>query len=1185
MGDQVIMDGGLELNGDLTVRDLYSRNITNSDMITTKDLTVTGNAHFFNLVIDEVKHAGGQVVLSAGALRIDYIGQEGEFTPSINFGVAGEGLTDEKYKTLSLYQICKDDDQSTDNTVQKFDHVICYTANVNDEGEFDARSWWTLVTGTGHGEKMAINGEVVECNRIDIVTKVLVNGEWVDPSWGEVVVKENDNCAVLGSHNRDRRSAIMLSAYNTFDPNIKAPAIVQYANIDGFTLAGKAWTCFARNGNKIKGDLIVESTGDSIEDFLRRYGDLWLHRAWANSPDGKIDFVRDSDKDPDKEYDYMGVCTTRSADDSELTYDKYHWTAVASRADRLIATRERLFLASDDCLYLDVEYMTKYISFPDFQIYADIFTYRGATTQRRVAQVSSVNETIFYTGLIQPNWSGVGSYQDRYCSATVYLTDSAGKIYDTHTVPVTWDAGAVFSVTDTIKARVADNNGNINSLIITANSLIERISSAESVLELIITDKSLSIAIDDLENRMNNIEITVDGLRAKISKASYDDGWIVSKFNELEITVDGIQSHIERIEHNAYDDTEIRRQISELSITVAGFDYKVGDKIVGCINILNATDFGIDEQTDFQSHWTSSGTVTASDDDGPVEGHGYLQIQSGASITQTVTGEIMPAEWYTLSIYCNQPTFTTVFSTSIVDTDVKYWFCMEELDFPYGNLNINWAAPTQNSHPALNSFRRYWVTFKTSASMSMTSPLTLTITSTSNGTFIALPKLEQGQYCSPWDYSQTDREARFHVDPSHIYLQLIERIDFDLKKTGIDIEHGKITLTADTTDVIGNLNIRQANDSGVTVYDETDKAVINIQPREIGQFSDFSGQNYYNYFSQLEQSVQQGYQFTCQKLAIGQLGSGNSISVQNIRLTMLAYSGSDYASPSTVTGTCYITKSSTSDGTQTQVSQTSLTLTSSGTYDWTSGQTISYTTDAQAYYFVYFYMEGSGTLVTGQTTFCQCGARIYTQAARQTMIAKDGMFVNTSANKILWIGDDAVVMRQGDMLMKFDSSRGLQWGRTYGSGQSVTLQWFDFWNYRPMMTTGSSWSGGATYMNVPTINEYRYCFSIDASTARGDLYVDMPALNNNEAQETWVLLPSTSTIPVGWQIRIIWCMGKTLRANLYVSTYESSYTYDDGVIMDSNRNMNWYIKMTDGSQDSDTFVWTGIFWKALHDSQ
>ena len=121
---------------------------------------------------------------------------------------------------------------------------------------------------------------------------------------------------------------------------------------------------------------------------------------------------------------------------------------------------------------------------------------------------------------------------------------------------------------------------------------------------------------------------------------------------------------------------------------------------------------------------------------------------------------------------------------------------------------------------------------------------------------------------------------------------------------------------------------------------------------------------------------------------------------------------------------------------------------------------------------------------------------------------------------------------------------------------------------------------------------------LDPLKMTGDVLVDIAAYDGNmNEQETWILLPKQAdyitnssgnyqaySLPVGWQVTIIYAMVPDHMKELYVSTQET-YTYGNNVIMDTNRNMNQYINLTDGNQDSDTFVWTGLFWKCLHDPQ
>ena len=76
--------------GDIRTTDIYSANITNTNNITTNSitanegtittlvadfLTVTKQAHFFELVIDKIKSNAGQVILSAANATIDKVSQ------------------------------------------------------------------------------------------------------------------------------------------------------------------------------------------------------------------------------------------------------------------------------------------------------------------------------------------------------------------------------------------------------------------------------------------------------------------------------------------------------------------------------------------------------------------------------------------------------------------------------------------------------------------------------------------------------------------------------------------------------------------------------------------------------------------------------------------------------------------------------------------------------------------------------------------------------------------------------------------------------------------------------------------------------------------------------------------------------------------------------------------------------
>ena len=62
--DKQIKAKALSVEDDTILNNVTSQNITNSNTIMTKNLEVTGSAHFFELVIDKVKAAGGAVLFT-----------------------------------------------------------------------------------------------------------------------------------------------------------------------------------------------------------------------------------------------------------------------------------------------------------------------------------------------------------------------------------------------------------------------------------------------------------------------------------------------------------------------------------------------------------------------------------------------------------------------------------------------------------------------------------------------------------------------------------------------------------------------------------------------------------------------------------------------------------------------------------------------------------------------------------------------------------------------------------------------------------------------------------------------------------------------------------------------------------------------------------------------------------------
>ena len=543
-------------------------------------MTVTGAATFFNLIIAEIQSVGGQVILSAADFHIDAVEDGRVNVPNDHdFSVSGNGWIDGAYRTKYIYQIAEDSDgQKVDCKWKPFDQIISYTSNISEDSEFSTRNWWTLVLDVQENVNHLINNEIKPCHRLEIVEAITnchyttggevadTQNQWVNPVWGACNPLEGDNCALLGSHDPYRQNAIVLAAYNWIDVRLKAPLIAQYSNICGFELP-EPMSYFAANGNRITGSLIANS-GKSMSDIIDQVvkgRQTYMHMAWADSEDGALNFSKVNDR----EYAFEGLASNMSSSDEDLIYSDYLWTPSNSQ-NKLLPTRERLYLNDQDNLYLDVEYLAKRWT-GEYHIEAEIFSYGGATTTRQVNQFTSDGKRVRYAGLVQKGWSGVENHSMQYCGATIKLMDTSRKVIDSRSIQLVMDAGAVLSITDSIRARVADTEGNIASVAMTSRQILTRLTGLESSLQLALNDDSAELRIEDIEGRINQIKLDVQGLQAAIDGGlEYDDNWIRQRMATIQIGIDGINSQLEVIQTNAYDDTWIVNKFAQFTADIDG---------------------------------------------------------------------------------------------------------------------------------------------------------------------------------------------------------------------------------------------------------------------------------------------------------------------------------------------------------------------------------------------------------------------------------------------------------------------------------------------------------------------------------------------------------------------------------------------------------------------------------------
>ena len=263
---------------------------------TVDNLTVTKAAHFFKLIIDEIKASQGAIIITPANCVLDHV----------------EKLSNGDYR---CYFLNKDDEKEIYNNFEVNDQVICQTLNAATGTSYNVSNtyYWRLCTQTG------TTGDYHYIDLSDTDKDRYSNSA---PSAG-------DNCVLLGNRSdSSRQAAIIISAYNSgyLDKGIVAPSICQYEGINDYDLTTHRMNVLSKGLNSFKGTFIT-STGDNIEDLLDKELSgvtTYLHVAYAMSEDGSSGFS--------KTYFngalYIGMCSNLNKDDSSLVYSDYTWARI-----------------------------------------------------------------------------------------------------------------------------------------------------------------------------------------------------------------------------------------------------------------------------------------------------------------------------------------------------------------------------------------------------------------------------------------------------------------------------------------------------------------------------------------------------------------------------------------------------------------------------------------------------------------------------------------------------------------------------------------------------------------------------------------------------------------------------------------------------------------------------------------
>lgn len=442
--------------------------------------------------------------------------------------------------------------------------------------------------------------------------------------------------------------------------------------------------------------------------------------------------------------------------------------------------------------------------------------------------------------------------------------------------------------------------------------------------------------------------------------------------------------------------------------------------------------------------------------------------------------------------------------------------------------------------------------------------------------------IENGHYVSESALTQTANEIKAEINDG-------------LSSTGIDITNGQITLSAQNTYINGNLNLYDSANNGLTIYDDSSTARVNIQSDAIDSISEISSSDTYTSFTlSTSATITQWDMTTATDSRNWTAGTTVDADLFSAYLNGQKDDTNYYPNTNTTTLYLYITDPS---GTVWSKTVSCVKKDNYGRYQ-NLTEKVRFVVKNGGIHTIKYRAVNSSSIGTSITGYLNVNSRWQTASTVQTFIGRDGLYCHSGANKLLWLSESETQLRYGFNGIRwndadvFNNSAMEVVASIKGSVPNAKPVWMPFYNYCPMYYVGSD-RNLFTYQHVSNINDDRWAFIIDPMKHRGICYVSYHAVDDNyNTQESWVILPYYQfndsdgewvNLPAGYMVTIINDSG----GSVFVCPDATSYRH--AKIIDSNRNDNWYSTIN-GTQTNDTFIYLGTFsgvstWRQLHDTQ
>ena len=259
-------DGKGVYANDVAAENLIANN-GNIKEATIENLTVTGAAHFFELVIDKVKSVGGQMILSPTHAKIDKV-MEGSI-----------GAVD----VFRIYYKATDGESQITNRFQSGDLILCQTFNAATGTSYDVSNkfyWARVVSSSSTVDSEGYWTVSVRRSGFSLPN----DGTWAATNCNGVPEARDEIVVVGNATDSSRQNAIIINSADSefLQPKyngqtVNAPSITTYKGINTYSLDDKQDTIISANLNVFKGDF-YSTNGKSIIEQIDDKLDLYASK-------------------------------------------------------------------------------------------------------------------------------------------------------------------------------------------------------------------------------------------------------------------------------------------------------------------------------------------------------------------------------------------------------------------------------------------------------------------------------------------------------------------------------------------------------------------------------------------------------------------------------------------------------------------------------------------------------------------------------------------------------------------------------------------------------------------------------------------------------------------------------------------------------------------------------------------